>query len=562
MDYNALSADSKDFKKFNQYLIYKIEEAKKELSLSEFSMIEIDYPDLDIYIELKFTRIEFNSIVAPVFIESVDLLKELLTTNNLSFSDINRIVLVGGTTYIPFIREGLKELTGTSVDSSIDPTTAIVKGAAYFAGTKEKSILEKSKSFDSDIENVSMTLIFENTSNDAEELITVQSDINLKGQVRIIRLEEGYDSGLLEFDKNVSQFVPVLPKQINHFTITVFDKKKRLIYQKEISISQGLYSISGQTLPLDICLEVDSDDGNSYLEPIFKKNSILPLKKTIHKTLSKSVSAGSEDAIFINVLEGKRGTMPGSNLSIGFIAIKGMDIANDLIRGTQVELNFSMSESRDLKIDVCVPSSDLILKEKFNPHIKIVLYEKINLEIEHAIKTASLEIKQAIDSEQFELAARFKKLEEQLSILLLECKDLYSTSLYKTDEKKRVLLKELDGINRSKHIFNELEAFNVAKERLLNALTNSSKKRKDEAKLILKEEKGIINSGDKQLIRFIKFYISKPIIYRKIFTSTGPNYYCIVITYVLEWNIRFRYEHYFYTNQKYIYDQIYVSSRK
>jgi molecular chaperone DnaK len=486
---------------YRKYLLHLIEEAKKELSVSASATLEVNFAALSIETDIVISREEFNNAVMPFFNESVQLLKELMNTNNISFHEISRVVLVGGTTYIPLIREGLKQLTGAAVDSSIDPTTAIVKGAAYFAGTRQKAVQAPAAADTSKDKQLDISLFFENTSNDAEELISLKSENSLKAFMRIQRADGGHDSGLKEFKDEASEFVPLLPKQVNHFVVSVLDKKQNIVFRREISISQGIYSISGQTLPLDICLEVDSDDGTSHLEPIFKKNSVLPLKKTMYKSLSKSVSSGSSDSIFINVLEGRRGTMPGSNLSIGFISINGNDISSDLIRGTDIELNFSISESRDLEIEVYIPSTDLLLKETFNPHTKVVVPEKLLKEIDLAVRKASKEMTLATEMEQYELASRFQKISGQLQALKEECREEHADPLFRVDEKKRALLRELDGINRSKHIFEELEAFHETKAFLLEKLPGATPDQASQAKKILAEEKDIINSGDKQLIK-------------------------------------------------------------
>jgi molecular chaperone DnaK len=76
---------------------------------------------------------------------SSDLIDELLQENQLHYADFERIILVGGTTYIPFIREKLKEDTEIKVDNSIDPTTAVVRGAAFYAGNKQSQLEKESQ---------------------------------------------------------------------------------------------------------------------------------------------------------------------------------------------------------------------------------------------------------------------------------------------------------------------------------------------------------------------------------------------------------------------------------
>jgi len=500
LNYEEVCNDS-HYLALKQYFLQLIEEAKKELSLKETVVLEVDFPPLELLVDVTLTRTEFNSIATPIVDATFDLLKELLQLNNLSFDAINRIVLVGGTTYIPLIREKLVELSKTMVDNSIDPTTAIVKGAAYFAGTKEKAKRIEANNASTAKNEVEFNLVFEPVTNDEEELITLKCIFNFKGFYRITQESNNYTTSWIEFKNEAAVFVPLLMKQVNHFRIEISDNKKSTLFIKEITISQGLYSISGQTLPMDICLEVDAEDGTSFLEPIFKKNSLLPLKKSISKTLTKSISAGEDDAIFINVLEGRRGTLPGSNLGIGLIAINGKDLNSDLIKGTTIELKFSISESRDLEIDIYIPSIDLVLKEKFNPHNKVVNIMKLVTDSEVALVTVRNEMQKAVTNEQFELSAKFKSIGEQLQLLLANVKQDSKEGIYKADERKRALLKELDDVNRSKHIFNEIESYRKEKDNLLILLTQASFEQQVEARKIFAEEKEVLNSGDKQMIK-------------------------------------------------------------
>ena len=74
-----------------------------------------------------------ENVVAPIFQKAIDITKELLKRNNLKGSDLGALILVGGPTYSPILRRMLKEQITDKVDTSVDPTTIIVKGAALFA---------------------------------------------------------------------------------------------------------------------------------------------------------------------------------------------------------------------------------------------------------------------------------------------------------------------------------------------------------------------------------------------------------------------------------------------
>ncbi|MEN8957372.1 MAG: Hsp70 family protein, partial [Flavobacteriales bacterium] len=426
---DKLNSGDSNYQKLSKYLLYKAEELKKELSVKKEGWVEINYPEFELEIEFSVTRSEFDEVVAPFFNQSFKCIEELLEDNQMTFSDFERLILVGGTTYIPFIREKLAEKCGITIDYSTDPTTAVMIGAAYYAGNKTYENAKESETEVREIptneinesraeqsEEMSVDVLFETATQDDEELISVRVNNGFKGFYRIIRKDGGYDSGMIPFENTTNEFVSILPKNINNFELTLFDNNKIKVFTKsEISISHGFYSVDGQPLPNDICIELDSDE-DTYLEKIFTKNQLLPLNKTIYKTFSKSIPKGSKEKIIINIVEGKVGTSPGANLNIGYIEISGKDLKDDLIRGTDIEMDFHISESRDLKVTIFIPSADQEIEETFNPQYQGELSkDKLLIEINNGLRNIDEYIDELGEEEEnFELMARYNRIKNEL----------------------------------------------------------------------------------------------------------------------------------------------------
>ncbi len=497
--------DKQLFERLNQeelstlhsYLIAKIEDAKKELSVANQALIEIEYDELDLFKEIPISINEFNDLVKPFFNESMLLLAEMLEQCGLQYHNLNRIILVGGTTYIPFIRENLKLQTGLTIDSSIDPTTAVVKGAAYYAGSKLVQIATNNDKFEN---KINANLLYENNSRDDEELIDIKTKTNFNGFIQIERLNDHLLLPLEAFNNHMQVFVPLLPNTLNMFHISLLNGAKKIAGSFEVAINQGNFSINGQPLPADICLELDNEGGETLLEPIFLKNTVLPLKKTVYKTLSKTVLAGSNDHVFINVLEGKRGTLPASNLSIGIINIEGSALKHDLVKGTPIELNISISESRDLEVVVNVPSADLKLKSVFNPHTKLVNKHKVQIEIQLAIEQITPKITAAIQEQNFELVQKYQNCSDGLTELLALLNQVNDDNLYKLDEQKRTLLKALDSLDRAVKLQAVIEEWHLAKQGVLLIINELNGNQKAEVEAIIQSENDMLNSGDRHWI--------------------------------------------------------------
>jgi len=511
--WKKMISDTEDikYKKLYVELLFKAEELKKELSLKDSAILEIDIDALDLFLEIEIKTQEFNTIIATKFDESYQLVEDLLNDNSLQFSDIERIIMVGGTTYISYIREELKKRTKIEIDTSIDPTTAVVVGAAFYAGNKvsnltkeKKELVDTPKELPTDID---VKWIYETSTKDQEELITAVISPKFKGFYRIIRQDGGFDSAMKNFDNRFSEFVPLLTKTTNTFRVNIYDTSEKLILSKnDITISNGFYNISGQPLPNDISIELDDEDGKSYLEQIFKKNQILPLKKTIYKTSSKTIQKNSEDKLIINIVEGHGGNMPSSNLSIGYIELFGKDFSMDLLRGMEVELEFEMSESRDLSIGVYISALDIELNEVFNPHEKSISANKITDEIKFAIDELLEEKEDAEFDENFIYLAKLQSLLEQLTDLYHEGLNLIDDNTtgrkYQLDDKKRKAIQQYNDLVKSKQVIEEIDNYKNTKSSFIaDFLESASENQKREYQKIIKDEKEFLESMNKFILK-------------------------------------------------------------
>ncbi|NOQ74178.1 MAG: Hsp70 family protein [Crocinitomix sp.] len=495
------------YQKLGKYLLYQTEEVKKELSLKEEAWLELSFSEFDLDLELKISRHEINEIIAPIFEDSFELLEGLVKENHFDFSDFERIILVGGTTYIPYIRAELKKRTQLVIDSTIDPTTAVIIGATYYAGNKmsgldaneETEANETEKAFD-------ITLSVESQTQDLEELIAFKTPALEEGYFRVTRNDGGFDSGEVAFKNQASEFVTLLAKQVNYFTITILDLKRNRLYTKDnIAISHGFYNVDGQPLPNDICIELDADD-ETYLEVIFKKNTILPLKKSVYKTFSRSIAKGSDDKIIINIVEGKVGTMPGANLNIGYVEIKGEDLNDDLIRGTDIEMNFKISESRDLTVEIYVPSADHEITKTFNPQYQgDVDNRKILNELNQGLDVIREQLALNNDSEDYVLLGKLSKIKSELEdvkgSVMLAVDEILTVNKFQLLERKRRLLYEVDRLVFLRDVSFEMDEYTHQKEALLIQESEFSPTMRNEFNTIVKDEKLFLQSGDKFLIR-------------------------------------------------------------
>ncbi|CAF4572145.1 unnamed protein product, partial [Rotaria magnacalcarata] len=110
------------------------ERAKRTLSALSQTTIEIDslHEGLDFYATI--TRARFEELCADLFRSTLEPVEQALRDANMDKSNINEIVLVGGSTRIPKVKKLLQDFFhGKELNNSVNPDEAVAYGAAVQA---------------------------------------------------------------------------------------------------------------------------------------------------------------------------------------------------------------------------------------------------------------------------------------------------------------------------------------------------------------------------------------------------------------------------------------------
>ncbi|WP_204346221.1 Hsp70 family protein [Psychroserpens algicola] len=488
------------------------EEAKKELSHYEDTEVEldIDINTENFYESFTIKREAFEELIRPKVEQTITFIQDVIKNNQLLKTQIERVILIGGSTYVPLIKKRISEAIGVEVNSSIDPTSAVALGAAYYAGSKPATVSDDEITKEKVVEDsVDFKLFYEQNTRDLEELITAKVNSKEVGSYRIMRRDGGYDSGVKILDDgSFSEFVPLLEGRLNQFKIQLLNSELDVLKTIEtVAINQGSYNVQGQPLPNDICMEIDDlDASTTRLEKVFAKGSILPLKKKIYKTASKTILQQSQSNLIINIIEGNSRGLPSSGLSIGYIEIFGKDLEEDLIKGTDIEIELEVTESRDLKINVFLQACDQEFKNVFSESERAISVNKINMEINTVLGDVEALIREHNSEENFEYSQQLETIrvgliETQIAASLITDDDV-SDAKFQLDDKKRKLIQDFDDLTRNKVIAKEIEEYNESKESLEYQLSYEKNEHfRDKYSRIIKNEREVINSGNKYLIR-------------------------------------------------------------
>ena len=114
------------------------EKAKIELSSSMQTNINLPFITADAtgpkHIDMNLTRAKYNEITHDLVQRSIEPMKKALADANLSLSDVNKVILVGGSTRIPAVVEAVKNFTGKEPSKGVNPDECVAVGAAIQAG--------------------------------------------------------------------------------------------------------------------------------------------------------------------------------------------------------------------------------------------------------------------------------------------------------------------------------------------------------------------------------------------------------------------------------------------
>ncbi|MGI6261891.1 MAG: molecular chaperone DnaK [Acutalibacteraceae bacterium] len=130
--------DLKGDKMAMQRLKEAAEKAKIELSGVTSSQINLPFITADAtgpkHLDMTLTRAKFDELTADLVQKTVGPVKQALSDSGLQFSDIDKILMVGGSSRIPAVLEAVRNLSGKDPFKGINPDECVAIGAALQAG--------------------------------------------------------------------------------------------------------------------------------------------------------------------------------------------------------------------------------------------------------------------------------------------------------------------------------------------------------------------------------------------------------------------------------------------
>ena len=435
------------------------EEAKNQISFKDHEDIISNLGDLgedeegeEIELDLTLTQTQAFDVMRPHFQKAVDTCKALLQRNKLSGAQINKLILVGGPTHSPLIRQMLREQVTPNVDTSIDPMTAVATGAALYASTIDADLSDNKV----EVGTIELEVGFEATTVETTEWVSVSLKTKAaleKVWVELVRADKAWSSGKVEIDStgNVIE-ANLLEGKANSFTILVYDDKGNSLpcFPEEISIIQGA-KVGSAPLPYNIGIATWDENkkrGVFRMAKGLEKNKPLPAVGVVNdlKTSCQLRPGVESDMITIPIYQTDdfaeaEGRTASLYEYVADVVITGDDVDALIQEDSSVDVTLKVDSSEQMRMEVHFLASDITVDKELDTSKK------------QSIEDAEREINKGLKEAQRSLANLEKDgiaVQKQRERL-----DLLRTEHTNNTEKKMVLqhlkevLREIEDLENS-----------------------------------------------------------------------------------------------------------------
>lgn len=116
-------------------------QAKHELSFEDRTTLEVPLPNRSLYMR-DILRAEFEELARPILERTMDPVRTALADAKIAPTDIDDVVLVGGSTRLPLVHRMLTQFFGRRPRTGINPDEVVALGAAVQANILERGLKE------------------------------------------------------------------------------------------------------------------------------------------------------------------------------------------------------------------------------------------------------------------------------------------------------------------------------------------------------------------------------------------------------------------------------------
>ncbi|KWT95153.1 Hsp70 family protein [Candidatus Magnetominusculus xianensis] len=345
------------------------EESKIRLSNDKSTEISIEYLCKDdngepVEFEYNFKREDMERLLEPYVLRSINLCKKVLADKKLGVGNIEKILLVGGPTLTPYLRQRLadpNEGLGIALESDVDPLTVVARGAAIYAGTQriERDVKRPEKAG-----QYNLKLEYKPIGADIEPLVggtvLASSEEDLSGfSIEFVNIDAHpqWHSGKVLLGKNSTFMINLWAEKgrQNTFLIELYDSKGT---KHKTDPDRITYTAAVDLEDPPLVQSIGIALANNEVAVFFKKGTSLPARKVSPHKIAYDVRCGQTDSVIkIPIIEGEN-RRADRNIRLGVLEIPASKIKHNILAGSDIEITIVIDKSRMICTKAFIPILD------------------------------------------------------------------------------------------------------------------------------------------------------------------------------------------------------------
>lgn len=329
----------------------------------------------DIYLDVAVTRAVLENLIAQNAERSIAECRTLLSANGYSPTDMDSVVLIGGPSRMPYVRERVAFELGIDLDTNVDPMTAVATGAAIFASGRnwsEEGTTTSRTGRATKTTSSSLHLRFEYLDNTASPTVNLKvktSVAPIPSNVYVqVDAANGWTSGKLPLSAVVDiKGIPLPRMGQNEVKVSVFGSDGALDNQAGAILNITRLTATADGMPLMHNLAIKIVKGgpsaeHNILHTIAKKGSPTPARGMEAFRASRDLRAGEKASLVFELFEQADDVNdPSLNLAVGSFELKGEGLTPGQIirKGDRVNVHWSIDANSLLHCHFEMPDAGL-----------------------------------------------------------------------------------------------------------------------------------------------------------------------------------------------------------
>ncbi|MFI6265268.1 Hsp70 family protein [Micromonospora sp. NPDC051006] len=353
------------------------EDAKIQLSRRDAVdlMVELTVGDGDTEtFEYTLRRDQLDRVAEPFYARAINLCRKALADGGLRPDDIDKLLLVGGVTLAPGLRERLadpRDGLGIALDTSLDPTTVVARGAAIFASTVRHP---DPPSHQPAAGEFGLELAYEpsvtTTTPTVAGRLHAPSPVDWTGYGIVLSNPDGqppFRTGRIAVNA-AGAFVAEVDidaHRASRFTVELTDPSgvPHKVVPDSLSITHRDVEFGGARLTHSLGIQL----ADRAFAPLLRKGATLPARaREVFRTAGTLRRSDTDAVIRIPVVQGER-SRADRNRQVGMLEIRPVDLRIDLPAGTEVEVTFEVDASSLVTVVADVP----LIQTQFDAEINL-----------------------------------------------------------------------------------------------------------------------------------------------------------------------------------------------